>query len=298
MSDLKFNCPHCHQRLEVPEKALGRTISCPICKGHIRLPERPKTNSPTPAKLLSEDGTGSSARKNEIRFECATCKKHYCMETRGAGRQFKCKDCGTIILVPQPSNQTVMVSAFSITKSCGTTANVLFTADLVAKCSEGDELAAQRLMGVGPTVLSQLIEALKEEALESPNHSKGADLITDVLVSFGTVSVHSLIAKLSKSRHAYLALGRIGTDEAVKALVSELTSCNWRRAESACIGLSLVDKPGVLNYLDRLTSLSKSSRSGEVLFAAQSALRAIQSRFSGRSRNPAPASGAQRAMKR
>jgi len=282
MSDLKFNCPHCHQRLEVPENALGRTISCPICKGHIRLPERPKTSGSVPATLLSAAGADASARKEEIRFECPACKMHYRMDARGAGRQFKCTDCGAVILVPQPSNQTVMVSAFSTTQSCGTTANVLFTSDLVSKCGEGDAQAAQRLMGIGPSVLSQLIEALKEETLESPNRSKGADLITDVLVSFGPVSVRALIARLSKSRHAYLALGRIGTDEAVKALVSELTSCNWRRAEIACIALGLVDKPGVLNYLDRLASLCKSTRSGEVLVAAQSALGAIQSRFSGR----------------
>ena len=47
MSDIKFNCPHCQQRLAIPDVALGRTIPCPICKGHIGLPAKrtPSTQS-------------------------------------------------------------------------------------------------------------------------------------------------------------------------------------------------------------------------------------------------------------
>lgn len=285
MNELKFNCPHCHQRLEVPANALGRTIACPICKGRIRLPERKQESgngAPALATLLNAAGGNTPARSGEIKFECPTCKMHYVMDAHGAGRKFKCTDCGSLILVPQPSNQTIMVSTLVATQNCATTGPIPTASDWVAKCVAGDEQAAKRLMEMGPATLSQLIAALKEERLEEPNTSRGADLITDVLVSFGAVSVRSLIARLSRSRHAYLALGRIGTDDAVKALVGELTSCNWRRAEVACVALGLADKPPVLNYLDRLANLSKTTQSGEVLLAAQTALNAIQARFSGR----------------
>lgn len=284
MNELKFNCPHCHQRLEVPENALGRTIACPICKGHVRLPGRKVENggAPTLATLLSATGGNMQARPGEIKFECPTCKMHYVMDAHGAGRKFKCTECGSLILVPQPSNQTIMVSTLVATQNCATTGPIPTVSDLVARCAEGDEKAAKRLAEMGPSSLSLLIGALKEERLEEPNTSKGADLITDVLVSFGAVSVRSLVARLSRSRHAYLALGRIGTEDAIRALVNELSSCNWRRAEVACTAMGLADKPAVLNYLDRLANLSKTTHSGEVLLAAQTALNAIQARFSGR----------------
>ncbi len=50
MRTIKFNCPHCQQRLGAAENLLGRKISCPICKGHIKLPEAP---TPTPKEEQS-----------------------------------------------------------------------------------------------------------------------------------------------------------------------------------------------------------------------------------------------------
>jgi len=38
MSELKFNCPHCQQPLEVPEELLGQEIDCPACNGKLQLP--------------------------------------------------------------------------------------------------------------------------------------------------------------------------------------------------------------------------------------------------------------------
>lgn len=51
MSDIKVNCPHCKQRLEVPEEMLGTVAECPSCKGQIQLPSRQSkmsTNAPQP----------------------------------------------------------------------------------------------------------------------------------------------------------------------------------------------------------------------------------------------------------
>ena len=40
MSDIKVNCPHCKQSLEVPEEMFGTIAECPSCNGQIQLPLR------------------------------------------------------------------------------------------------------------------------------------------------------------------------------------------------------------------------------------------------------------------
>lgn len=49
MSDLKFSCPHCEQRLQCDEQFSGREIQCPGCNHLIRIPPVPgKTAAYTP----------------------------------------------------------------------------------------------------------------------------------------------------------------------------------------------------------------------------------------------------------
>jgi hypothetical protein len=38
MSQLKFNCSHCEQRLECDEQFAGRQITCPACQGLTLVP--------------------------------------------------------------------------------------------------------------------------------------------------------------------------------------------------------------------------------------------------------------------
>lgn len=38
MSDFKFSCPVCNQRLQCEKASMGDTISCPGCDAHIRIP--------------------------------------------------------------------------------------------------------------------------------------------------------------------------------------------------------------------------------------------------------------------
>lgn len=40
MSDIKVNCPHCKQPLEVPEEMFGTIAECPSCNEQIQLPPR------------------------------------------------------------------------------------------------------------------------------------------------------------------------------------------------------------------------------------------------------------------
>jgi len=41
MSDFKFNCPHCDQKLQCNDKMSGRQIVCPACTHLINIPPAP-----------------------------------------------------------------------------------------------------------------------------------------------------------------------------------------------------------------------------------------------------------------
>ncbi|MDD4869121.1 MAG: hypothetical protein PHR77_01075 [Kiritimatiellae bacterium] len=38
MSEIKFRCPYCKQKLKIDEETLGQVIECPACKGSIKIP--------------------------------------------------------------------------------------------------------------------------------------------------------------------------------------------------------------------------------------------------------------------
>lgn len=38
MSEFKFRCPYCKQKLKITEETLGQSIECPACKGSIKVP--------------------------------------------------------------------------------------------------------------------------------------------------------------------------------------------------------------------------------------------------------------------
>ena len=41
MSEFKFECPHCHQRMSCDEQFSGRQIKCPGCNHLINIPHVP-----------------------------------------------------------------------------------------------------------------------------------------------------------------------------------------------------------------------------------------------------------------
>ena len=277
MSDLKFNCPHCQQRLGIPEAAMGRTIPCPLCKGHIRLPAS-EPAEPEPTRKLRAIGRPATQQKDDIKFSCPACDVHIVIAGRAAGKQITCQRCGVPIVVPgakPPPPQTVQPEPSPVPEQV----DAQRVPELIEKLRGGDEHAGRALISVGESVIPSLVEGLKEYTLEEPDTNRGADYVATLLVKCGAVSVPFLIAKLGKSRHAYFALGRIGNDDAINALVFELSSCNWRRAELASTALGLVKNPSVLKVVDKLSVLLKSTRRGEVYMAAGAAITALQNRF-------------------
>jgi transcription elongation factor Elf1 len=279
MSDIKFNCPHCQQRLGVSEAVMGHTISCPNCTGHIRLPElpHPKPPQPPPAPTTGMRAIDSSVQQQngDIKFSCPACEVHIVIAERAAGRQIPCQHCGKLILVPgtppaPPAAETAAQPA---------QVDARLIPELIERIRGGDEQAVKAMIQFGEAAIPALVEGFRENALDEPDTNRGADYVASLLVKFRGASVRPLIAKLGKSRHAYLALGRIGTEEAIHALVTELSSCNWRRVEVACLALGLVDSSNALKALDPIAKALKSTRSGEVYKAAGAAITAIRNRF-------------------
>lgn len=54
MNNLKFECPHCNQSLEVSGDVMGTTISCPSCQEAITLP-RPSQAKQVPLSKTTSD---------------------------------------------------------------------------------------------------------------------------------------------------------------------------------------------------------------------------------------------------
>jgi transcription elongation factor Elf1 len=301
MSTVKFNCPHCQQRLGVPDTLLGRKLSCPSCGGHIRLPEKPTVMPEQPApptlpsppaplpsaipvekpKTLAGPGTTVpvTLANGDITFFCPRCSSKLVVTERAAGKQIPCRSCGTPITVPDTAIPPDPAGRQTINLTLRQEGHVSLR-DLVGKLREGDAQAARAVLAFGANAVPELIEGL-ENSFEEPKENRGADCILDALVRIGAASVKPLIAKLGKSRRAYFALGRIGNEEAVDALVRELTSVNWRRVEAACIGLGLAESPASLYAIvTHLENTRKTTRIGEVYSAAGTAIAALQRRVS------------------
>lgn len=321
MSTVKFNCPHCQQRLGVAENLLGQKISCPTCKGHIKLPTAP---TPPQTEPLSPPATpptlepqvapaaatppmspfqppqplqaaipvekpkasfGSTTvpvtlSNGDITFFCPNCSCKLIVTERAAGKQIACRKCSVPVTVPGKvippdpvGRQTV-----NLTFRPDTQASLN---DLVKRVREGETAVAKAVLAFGPNAVPTLIEEL-ESSFDEPKENRAADCLADILVKIGVASVKPLISKLGKSRRAYYALGRIGSEEALDALIRELTSVNWRRVEAACIGLGLTENPNAAYVMAHLENTRKTTRVGEVFAAAGSAMTALQRRLATR----------------
>ena len=85
MSELKIDCPHCKQSLEIPEELLGQTVECPTCNGSIQLPQK---------KQVVESVAQPKPTQEILHTETKDCP--YCGETILAHAK-KCKHCNEIL---------------------------------------------------------------------------------------------------------------------------------------------------------------------------------------------------------
>jgi DNA-directed RNA polymerase subunit RPC12/RpoP len=290
MSTIKFNCPHCQQRLGIADTSLGQKIACPSCGGHVRLPAKPMPSPEPPSPPLPPTAIPVDKPKTfgttvpvtlangDFTFFCPSCNAKLIVTERAAGKQIPCRSCSAPVTVPTTADippdpagrQTINLSLRPEEQNS--------LRDLVGRARNGDTQAAKAILAFGANAVSELLEGL-EKSFEEPKENQGADCIVELLVRIGTASVKPLTAKLGKSRRAYFALGRIGSEEAASALVRELSSVNWRRVEAACIGLGLVETPAARPVLPHLENTRKNTRIGEVYSAAGMAIAALQRRL-------------------
>jgi len=95
VSDTKFNCPHCNQKLEVPQDMLGQVIDCPTCNRKIQLlaAELPKPK-PKSADVLPPASSTPSQPSPQGLKDSRPCP--FCGETILSVAK-KCKHCGEFL---------------------------------------------------------------------------------------------------------------------------------------------------------------------------------------------------------
>lgn len=295
MSDIKFNCPHCSSRLSAPVAALGRKINCPRCGGHIELPAHSGMTAPDDTVVEGRRiANVDPQHPADIKFACPNCNVNIVVAQRAAGKVVSCQLCGARVRVPQPGAPTAAPASASFppARPVRTSAPSPEEAELIERVRNGDAQAGRTLLMTGKSAIQLLADSLTENSLEEPDSTRGAEHIVNLLAKCGGACVSALTAKLGRSRHAYAVMAKVGTAEAVQALVRELASVNWRRAEVACKALGQTDTPAVAQVLPRLDALCRSTRIGEVYAAASAAIIAIQERYPATSAPP-PAATAQ-----
>ncbi|MCX6996510.1 MAG: hypothetical protein NTV49_05370 [Kiritimatiellaeota bacterium] len=69
MSDIRFECPYCGQKIEAPEKLGGTTVACPGCMERLRLPA---TARPMPKKKSCPDCGATNVMRCEMAYAQGT----------------------------------------------------------------------------------------------------------------------------------------------------------------------------------------------------------------------------------
>ncbi|MDZ4820083.1 MAG: hypothetical protein SGJ20_14040 [Planctomycetota bacterium] len=84
------DCPQCHARLQAPEAAIGKTLTCPKCKSSF-IVARPDS----PEEIFTAFQPPPTSQANTSRKRCPFCAEEIAAEA------IKCRHCGSM-LVPVP----------------------------------------------------------------------------------------------------------------------------------------------------------------------------------------------------
>jgi len=92
---IKFDCPHCGQRLSSPASFGGREFECPGCAGRTVVPGEPST-----AEHASEN-------VRTVKFFCSSCGQKLSCDPRWAGHTIECPVCEKPATVPTPEAKAI-----------------------------------------------------------------------------------------------------------------------------------------------------------------------------------------------
>jgi len=84
---LKFRCPHCDQKIGLPQQYAGKQVRCAKCRQTIVVPSASEETNVTD--------------KGVIRFRCSGCEQKLRVSQIYAGKKLKCPKCSALIVVPQ-----------------------------------------------------------------------------------------------------------------------------------------------------------------------------------------------------
>jgi DNA-directed RNA polymerase subunit RPC12/RpoP len=125
---IKFHCPHCDQKIGLPQQYAGKQVRCAKCRQTILVP--------------AAGEQADTTDRGVIRFECSGCGQKLKVSQKYAGRQFKCPKCSAMIVVPQLTD----VTAQGASSTGSTVADELFD----SRPGEGDFIAELEALDEAP----------------------------------------------------------------------------------------------------------------------------------------------------
>ncbi len=91
---IKFRCPHCNQKLGVPDEYASRRVRCSKCSEPLTVPAQQAAPTEQPAKP-------------QMKFRCPNCNQKLSVPTEYTGRRVRCSKCSQPATVPVAQPQPV-----------------------------------------------------------------------------------------------------------------------------------------------------------------------------------------------
>ena len=84
---MEIDCPHCSQHLDIPDDAIGATVTCPVCNGEFDI------KATTPGPVPPAPRQTSTFAPGRVKLQCAKCRATVYGPTSSAGKTMNCPKC-------------------------------------------------------------------------------------------------------------------------------------------------------------------------------------------------------------
>jgi hypothetical protein len=131
--DIRFECPHCHQRIKIDESGAGLQINCPGCQALVTIPALSQAPQPVAQAVAQQSGGAVQPAKSgarvlpRLRAEAPDpspapelAPPVAALGKPGKGGQFKCNNpnCGAIIPEAKLLTQSVAGKLSTVCPKC------------------------------------------------------------------------------------------------------------------------------------------------------------------------------------
>lgn len=97
---IKFRCPHCKQKLGVPDEYASRRVRCSKCSEPLTVPAQQESPAEQPAKSPPPQAVKEVSPKPQLKFRCPSCDQKLTVPAEYAGRRVRCSKCSQPATVP------------------------------------------------------------------------------------------------------------------------------------------------------------------------------------------------------